>query len=338
MIETPSRRTVLKTGVAISAVGLAGCAGGTSSDDFPSEPIELIIPFAEGGSTDAFSRQIGSAMSDILDIDVQPQNVEGAGSLRGATEAYNAPPDGHTIFSMNPPSTPISQMVHQPDNVDLQEMQGLGVYSYIRQMFIANPNEGIEDLDDLLQRYRDGVYGDIGGQNPGGISDVFYRFLRNTDEYDFQFENLVSYDGGGPIGQAVISGEVPVAGIDNNSAATVGDNFDIIVVFASEGSPQHPDVPTAPDLGFPEIDFIAESAMSMYTQPDTDEEIVQTLEGAIEEAVQSDQVQSWADDANLLAEFGSGAEADEAVDDAFEIIPEQVDLDEVRAGIDEQSA
>ena len=73
---TPTRvRATVAVGVAVTAALLAGCGPTSSADDassFPERPVELVNPWAAGGSHDAHARAIASEIGDILG---QPMTV-----------------------------------------------------------------------------------------------------------------------------------------------------------------------------------------------------------------------------------------------------------------------
>ena len=67
-----------------SALGLALAAGlvfgaPAQAQEFPSQTITLVVPFAAGGSTDLVARVIAEKMSGELGQNVIVENVGGAG-------------------------------------------------------------------------------------------------------------------------------------------------------------------------------------------------------------------------------------------------------------------
>lgn len=67
--------------------------------DFPQKPIQIIVPFAPGGTTDIAGRIVGEAAKKYLPND-QPiviVNKPGAGGVLGVGETLKSSPDGYTI-------------------------------------------------------------------------------------------------------------------------------------------------------------------------------------------------------------------------------------------------
>jgi tripartite-type tricarboxylate transporter receptor subunit TctC len=64
---------------------------------FPSGPIEFVIPFGAGGGADIEGRVLAKEMSKALGVTVVPINKPGAGGAVTYTYVKNSKPDGRTI-------------------------------------------------------------------------------------------------------------------------------------------------------------------------------------------------------------------------------------------------
>src|SRR5664279_3530339 len=79
-----------------------------SAQTYPSRHINLIIPFAAGGSNDIVGRAIGKKLSEAWGQPVVIENRAGAGGTIGAAVVAAAPSDGYTLllvsstFTINP--------------------------------------------------------------------------------------------------------------------------------------------------------------------------------------------------------------------------------------------
>src|SRR5690606_3563901 len=65
--------------------------------DYPTKAIELIVPFAAGGGTDAVGRATAEALKKELGVDVVVVNKTGGGGAVGMQDGLSAKPDGYTI-------------------------------------------------------------------------------------------------------------------------------------------------------------------------------------------------------------------------------------------------
>ncbi len=82
--------------IALALFLLANCV--FAQDGYPSKPIRLITPAAQGGTTDILARVFGARLSDAFKQSVLVENrASNSGVLAGEMTA-NAPPDGYTLL------------------------------------------------------------------------------------------------------------------------------------------------------------------------------------------------------------------------------------------------
>lgn len=315
--------------------GLAGCSSsignGSDGDDYPSGDLTYIVPFSEGGGTDTYARQVIPEMANELGVEIAIENRPGAASLRGTGQLYHSDPNGNTFGGFNPPSTPVSAMVNPPD-YDMEELVGVGAYARTPFVIVANPEHEIESMEDLLSRYQDGELSTFGGKERGGVDHVLALLMQGNSDYDFAWNDYVGYDGSGPAVQAVVSGEIP-ASISTDTAAegAVSDGrVDTVTCLSSEGTSVFPDLSSVTDEGYENIDFLGQLRRGMFLPPETPDNVVQTLTEALEAALQTDRVQEWSENTGNVIEYGGPEAAEEAVAQAFDQVPENVDLESVR--------
>lgn len=89
-----SRRRALHATLAGTALA-AGLVSPTLA--YPERPIEVVVPYAAGGGTDAVARAYADAVRKHLPQPVVVVNKTGAGGAIGLTEVMNARPDGTKI-------------------------------------------------------------------------------------------------------------------------------------------------------------------------------------------------------------------------------------------------
>lgn len=104
--------------MALLLIGLLGTAcvavdapadGGASSDesseamddagDYPSRPVQFVVPWPPGDLEDVLTRMIAEEMQSQTGVPAAVVNKPGGGGVVGATEVFQADPDGHTIGS-----------------------------------------------------------------------------------------------------------------------------------------------------------------------------------------------------------------------------------------------
>ena len=86
------------TAATVSALMLGGSATMTRADSYPSKPIQLVVGYAAGGSTDIIARIVGQQLSEALGQPVVIENRPGAGATVASAQVARAEPDGYTLF------------------------------------------------------------------------------------------------------------------------------------------------------------------------------------------------------------------------------------------------
>src|SRR5690606_35789877 len=86
-------------GAAGAALGLSALALAARAQAWqPTQPINILVGFAPGGSADQIARQLSSAAKDTLPVPVVVSNRVGAAGAIAAQATADAKPDGYTVF------------------------------------------------------------------------------------------------------------------------------------------------------------------------------------------------------------------------------------------------
>jgi tripartite-type tricarboxylate transporter receptor subunit TctC len=73
-------------------------AGASRSDEYPSRPIRLIVPYTPGGPADIVARLLGQRLGEAIGTTVIVDNRGGANGIIGTELAARAAPDGYTLL------------------------------------------------------------------------------------------------------------------------------------------------------------------------------------------------------------------------------------------------
>lgn len=66
--------------------------------DFPSKPLQVIIPYGPGGTHDIAARIVDGQLQEVLSVPIIHVNKPGGGGMVGAAYALEQPADGYTIL------------------------------------------------------------------------------------------------------------------------------------------------------------------------------------------------------------------------------------------------
>src|SRR3546814_17373771 len=80
------------------AVTVTGASANAAATDYPSKPIQMIVPFSAGGTSDFLARTVAEKLGTALDTTVVVDNRPGAGGNIGSAMVARANPDGYTLL------------------------------------------------------------------------------------------------------------------------------------------------------------------------------------------------------------------------------------------------
>lgn len=81
----------------LAVLALALPLGAVQAQGFPERPIQMLVPFGPGGTTDIMARLLQEEMGKALGGSVAVSNVAGAGGAIAMAQLARARPDGYTI-------------------------------------------------------------------------------------------------------------------------------------------------------------------------------------------------------------------------------------------------
>ncbi|MDH5265545.1 MAG: tripartite tricarboxylate transporter substrate binding protein, partial [Betaproteobacteria bacterium] len=77
-------------------------AGPAAAADYPTRTVKVIVSYPPGGTTDVLARIIAQWLTEKMGQQFIIENKPGAGNNIGADFALKQPPDGYTLFLVNP--------------------------------------------------------------------------------------------------------------------------------------------------------------------------------------------------------------------------------------------
>src|SRR3990172_6230864 len=86
-----------------AALAVAAVGGATAQQDYPTRPIQLMVAFPAGGSTDIAARIVASIAEKEIGQSIVVVNKGGAGGQGGWTDFVRPRPDGYYIGFINLP-------------------------------------------------------------------------------------------------------------------------------------------------------------------------------------------------------------------------------------------
>lgn len=228
------------------------------ADEYPSKPIQLLVPFAPGGTTDIVARVISEPLSKILGQSVLVVNRPGGGGVVGANEVARANPDGYILgvatvstTAANPainPKTPYNPLT---DFSPITNIAATPNIIAVHPSFPARDYKGfVAELKKNPTKYS------YASSGTGGIGHLQMELFKSIAKVSITH---IPYKGAGPALNDVVAGQVPII-FDNMPSALpfVLDNRLIpIVVAAPNRISALPNTPTFHDVGADPVNRMA---------------------------------------------------------------------------------
>ena len=264
-------------------VAVPPAAAQGTSQDWPSKPVKIVVPFGAGSTPDVVARLVADHLQKKLGQPFVIDNKPGASGNIGTDAVAKAAPDGTTIgvsiggplaintllFSKLPydPKTdiaPITQLVTQPS--------ALAVNSSV----MAN---SAGELVELLRR-EPGKYnfGSIGNGSLSHLAMEAIALMSGTQMVH------IPYASSPAAMTAIIRGDVQMGCLPAISVTphAGSGSIKILAVSTAKRSPYLPDIPTLKEAG---IDVDADAWMGMIAPAHTPEAIVAKIQREVVEAI-----------------------------------------------------
>src|SRR5690606_2608643 len=293
-----------------AAAALMVCAPALAQTTWPDgKPVNWVVPYPPGGSTDVLGRAIARQLDENLRTSVIVENRPGATGTIGAARVARATPDGYTLLgtSIGPQAIAPHVMTLPYDPVeDFAPVITVGTIPHILVVGAKQPFQSVQDLVTAAKQDSGGVTYASGGT--GTILHMQGELLQIKAGGNYVH---IPYKGDTPALQDTLGGQVQFMFAPAAASLPHIQNGTLraLAVTSAERLPTLPDVPTMIEEGFDE--FVAEQWQAVFAPAGTPTEIVQKLNGAIDEVLKSPTLQELAQKLGITLVGGSPKRLDD---------------------------
>lgn len=267
----------MKRTIQSAAMIVALATGVASAQEFPSKPINLIIPFAAGGSTETMARVFSNAFGEELGQKVLVQVRPGAGGAIGATEVAKAEPDGYTIAFTTASSLlwpPLTQEVEYDDD----SFTYIAKITDYQQAIVAKADAPFDSMEELIAQSKETTlsYGD-----QSTLSRAFIDAIGDQEGVQW---NGIPTKGGGEMVPFLLGGKIDFAW-SGGVHSRYGDQIKVLLSMNEGRLAASPDVPS-----IQEIYGISMPSQAVLIAPaGTPDDVVNTLAEAAKKAMENEE-------------------------------------------------
>jgi tripartite-type tricarboxylate transporter receptor subunit TctC len=222
---------------------------GVAHAEWPKDkPIEMVVAFAPGGSTDVMARAMQPFIEKELGAKIVIVNKPGASGEIAYTYLSQAKPDGYTFSYINTPGY-LSMQVQRKLRYDPQSICPVARIVDDPTAYVVKSDAPYKSLKDLV---------DYAKANPGKVSVGSSGVGTDDHLATILLESVsgatithIPFPGAGETRTALLGGHITVGGLNvSEFAGTDTAGVRPLVQFADERSNEAPDVPTAKEQGF----------------------------------------------------------------------------------------
>ena len=239
--------------VAVAALALA--ATGSFAQDFPTRPVQLMVAFPAGGSTDIGARIVASIAEKMLGQPIVVVNKGGAGGQVGWTEMVRQRADGYYIGFINLPAT--NTVILDPDRKAIfTEKDFTPIINQVLDPGVIwvradSPYKTVQDLVDAAKK----APNTIRAATTGILSDDHLAILMMEEAAPGAVFRIVHLEGGAAQFKEIMAGNIDVAFDNVGSIVPRVKSGEVraLTVMDNERSKFLPDVPTSKEAGYPTV-------------------------------------------------------------------------------------
>lgn len=262
-----------------SGLALAGVVFGASlpalAQDYPTNTIQLIVPYAPGGSGDITARLIAEHLSPALGQPVVVENRPGANGSIGSDFVAKAAPDGYTLEVVVQSHVLGKALMPSLTYDPVSDFEPISLMSRTQLGVVVPATLPVNTLEEFVAYVKDRP-GELAFASAGHGSNahVFTEWFLDTADLDMIH---VPYAGSAAAHPDLISGVATMAfdTLASVQGLVADGRLKLLAVAGAERHPEFPDVPTIAESGYPDYD--ASSWTMLLVPAGTPEAIVDRL-------------------------------------------------------------
>ena len=282
-------RLIQSFSVCLISLSTLFSAAAFAQTNYPSKPINFIVPYGAGGGADSRSRQIAQKMSVILKQPIIVDNKPGAGGNIGTEFISRAAPDGYTIGMGNFAPMAVNKTLF--GNLRYDPESDLTPIILIEKgplVLVVNPASPYKTVQEIVAaaKAKPGTLtfssGGIGGSHQ--LSGELFKQSAGIDMIH------VPYKSGSAGLTDLMAGNVTMMFDQMYSAmpSIKADKLRPIAITSKKRSPLLPNVPSFAEVGYPKVEVL--NWQGLIAPKGTPKSIIDKLNAAANEALKDPQL------------------------------------------------
>ncbi|MBO4316848.1 MAG: tripartite tricarboxylate transporter substrate binding protein [Mailhella sp.] len=309
----------MKKLIAAALLGLMTTFGaGSANAAFPEKPLNVVIAFAPGGTSDISVRMLAPKLEKIFGQPLVITNKGGGAGVPGLNTVLQSKPDGYTASA---PATPAfsAALFLRGETMNLDEMSFACGYMINDRILLVKNDKPYKNWQEFIAYCK---------ANPGkvsigsGASQAGMEVMKSIAIKEGLDVNFVMYKSGGEASADLIGGHIDACELGVGTAAYQAARKGELSILANLGTGDVPDFPNVPklhkDLGY---DFQTAVPYAFILPKGTPEDIRACWENAVKQALEDPEIQETMLKAGFSPKFMTGKEVHDFCVEELKSIP-----------------
>lgn len=273
------------------------------AQDWPSQPVKVMVPFPPGGSTDIIGRMVGEHLQQQFGKTVIVENLPGATGTLGTAAVARAKPDGHTLLVGSVGTIVTNHFAYEKLAYTMDAIAPVIHLADTPNVLMVRPDLGVNtpaELVALMKSKPGGLqHGSSGIASSSHVSCELFKLRTGTRAVH------IPYKGGTPMLTDLMGGSIDFS-IDQISSSLKliqAGRIKALAVTSRERSKQLPDVPTLSESLLP--DFVMSPWFCVGAPAGTPAAIVQRVNASLNTMLRSDATKAQLDRFGIVPVGGS---------------------------------
>ena len=277
---------VLRSAAALAL--LSATVGVHAQQNFPNQPIRIVVGYAAGGTTDILARSLGEQMGKILGQTIIVDNKPGAASNIGAAYVAQSKPDGYTLYMATVASHGINPALYKGKLTfdPIKDFAPISLVASIPLALVTSMKLPIKSLTEFVDYARKNPgklnYASSGNGSPGHLAAAMFNDAMKLDIVHIPFK------GGALANTSVIAGDTQLtfATLPGVLPHVQAGKLNVLAVTTAARSKEIPNTPTIAEAAkLPDYEINTWNAL--LAPKGTPPVVVERLNAAIAQAMKS---------------------------------------------------
>jgi tripartite-type tricarboxylate transporter receptor subunit TctC len=310
-------RAIISIGLMVAALSPAHA----QSHAYPDHPITLVVPFSSGGDADVAARSLAAVAQQALGQSLVPVNRAGASGAIGSMSVRNAKPDGYTLLLARVGSQVVLPALQPTVGYKWNDFTLLGLLELNPVVCVSRAESPIKSMKDLVDALR-ARPGKLNYSTSGAATILNFgpQLLFDVTKLGKDAAVQIAYKGGSEAALAVLSGDVDFS--CGNLTSVLGSikagKLRGLVTTTPERLKDLPDVPTAREAGYPQLEAIV-GWSALYGPPGMSADVIDRWVATLAAAARDPQWINATEKAGSIPRVLSPAETEKFAADQFAV-------------------